>query len=413
MKISNSNSVFKLDFNENIVTKFISNFDFNENEIKDYCSFLDKYKIPYAKLLNCQVVDNILQVKQQLISGKSMSSYLYQHIAQGYKIDKNIKKLFNRFLKLYFDKIVKAHEIRVDCKLDNFIIKGNKLVLVDITPPLFINSRHSDKSFHYSNDVQIKNFLCYFLKPFILLGEESTLKEDIKYFVRELEIYLINHSIKSEQENDKFELRYKTILKFVNNQIDVGQFKEEFIKLKYNYLLDHPIVYYKKIHIVGGPCTGKTFLLNKLVNQSKFSTLSLDNIFWKSNSFKEKEDKKVRDEYLVNFINDNQNYIVEGSYYQDWLKSSFERADIIFVLKIDYKVMKKRIWRRFWRRKFHLENSSKKETFCSVRNLVKWSKDYNNKLKDNIDSGLLAEYSDKIVFLYNNIDIIQQLAYSL
>jgi len=172
---------------------------------------------------------------------------------------------------------------------------------------------------------------------------------------------------------------------------------------------------YNKIHIIGGPCTGKSYILDKLVNSDMdgniYSTLSLDDIFWKSDvdTFGIKENVDIRDKKLFDFLNNNYRYIVEGSYINEWIKPSLDRADMIFVLILEYDIVEKRILERFYKRKCGVEKSSKIETEQSINDLLLWAKTYPNKLNNSINDGILSRYTDKIVFLNDNMEICQYL----
>jgi adenylate kinase family enzyme len=377
-----------------------------------YCQLLDKYNIHYAKLLDCQVEDNCLIAKQERIIGQSISNYLYQHIADGYVIDDKIRGLYVNLLEYYFTKILNAsYDIRVDCKLHNLMFNKNKIILVDITPPLFSSDHEIDKSFHYSTDVQIKQVVSYFLKPFILLSNEESLKDNTNWFVKKLEKYLDRYGIKSDNHNDKFYTRFNILTKYNNGEIDFDQLKTQFKSANHNSLIGKPIPKYDKIHIIGGPCAGKSYIVDRLVDKTVYCTMSLDDIYWKNNieTFGVKEDQDVRDQKLIEFVSNNDKYIVEGSYINEWLKPSLDRADTIFVIGTEYNKIKKVLWKRFWRRKFGLEKTSKKETIKSIRELIKWARQYQSKLDNSINDGVLSKYKDKIVLLNNNIEIYQYL----
>lgn len=101
-------------------------------------------------------------------------------------------------------------------------------------------------------------------------------------------------------------------------------------------------------------------------------------------------------------------FILEGSYLKDWVYDLFEKCEKIFVIKLSYKVQKKRIIRRFLRRKFGIEKSNCRETIKSIRQLLNWSKDYAKNL-DLFVNGATEKYGEKIVIVKDSDAILKQL----
>jgi hypothetical protein len=83
-----------------------------------------------------------------------------------------------------------------------------------------------------------------------------------------------------------------------------------------------------------------------------------------------------RDAKLMS-ITDEATWIIEGVYYR-WLRPSFERADIIFVLRPNVFVRDWRILKRFVSRKFGIM-PTKKESVLDLYSLIEWNHKYNGK----------------------------------
>ena len=120
---------------------------------------------------------------------------------------------------------------------------------------------------------------------------------------------------------------------------------------------------FRKIHIIGGPGSGKSYMANLISNQINIKNYDLDDIFWdnSSNIFGSRADVRIRDINLQNILLNN-SWIIEGVYY-GWLSASFDKADIIIVLKINVYTRDWRIITRFLKRKIGLIQCNKKETF--------------------------------------------------
>ena len=150
-----------------------------------------------------------------------------------------------------------------------------------------------------------------------------------------------------------------------------------------------------KIHIIGGPGSGKSFLAEKLSKELGISHFDLDDLQWdnKSASYGVKRSPDERDRLLNDVLSYN-DWIIEGVYYA-WCQQCFADADRIYVLNVPrYKYMY-RIIRRFVRRKLGLEKG-KKENLKSLRELLKWADKYQKVNLVEIRK-LLMPYSDKVI----------------
>jgi adenylate kinase family enzyme len=150
-----------------------------------------------------------------------------------------------------------------------------------------------------------------------------------------------------------------------------------------------------KIHIIGGPGSGKTFLAEKLSKELGISHFDLDDLQWdnKSASYGVKRSPDERDRLLNNVLSHN-DWIVEGVYYA-WCQQCFADADRIYVLNVPRYKYRYRIIRRFVRRKLGLEKG-KKENLKSLRELLKWADKYQKANLVEIRK-LLIPYSDKVI----------------
>ncbi|MCC7574586.1 hypothetical protein KO361_03255 [Candidatus Woesearchaeota archaeon] len=147
---------------------------------------------------------------------------------------------------------------------------------------------------------------------------------------------------------------------------------------------------FKKIHIVGGPGSGKTTLSLTLSKEFGLPVFDLDNFYWKSDdySFKEKEDLIVRDNNLKKVLS-KKKWITEGVYF-NWAWHCFEKAEVIIFLEPGFLVSSFRIIKRFFMCKLGFEKRKKKELWINLFRLLVWNKIYTFKhiplLKEKIKS---------------------------
>ena len=149
-----------------------------------------------------------------------------------------------------------------------------------------------------------------------------------------------------------------------------------------------------KIHIIGGPGSGKTFLAEKLSKELGISHFDLDDLQWdnKSASYGVKRSPDERDRLLNNVLSHN-DWIIEGVYYA-WCQQCFVVADRIYLLRVPRYKYRYRIIRRFLRRKLGLEQG-KKETLKSVSQLLKWADKYQTENLVEIQKRLLP-FAEKV-----------------
>ena len=127
-----------------------------------------------------------------------------------------------------------------------------------------------------------------------------------------------------------------------------------------------------KIHIIGGPESGKTYLANEFSGNFGKPHFDLDELQWdnQSGDYGTKRDPNERDALLDKILQQD-DWIIEGVYYS-WCRKCSEQADRIYLLSVPRHIYRYRIIRRFIRRKIGLEKG-KKETLKSLTALLKWA----------------------------------------
>lgn len=130
-----------------------------------------------------------------------------------------------------------------------------------------------------------------------------------------------------------------------------------------------------KLHIIGGPGSGKSYIARHLAERYAIPVLDLDEIFWDhcEQDYGARADPEERDAQLSRFVR-KESWIVEGVYHR-WLAPSFKEADRIFVLTPPLWIRQVRLIRRFFRGKIGLDRC-KKETYRGQLELMAWNRKY-------------------------------------
>ncbi len=133
---------------------------------------------------------------------------------------------------------------------------------------------------------------------------------------------------------------------------------------------------YHRIHVLGGPSSGKSFVAAKIAARYGMEAYDLDELFWDpaAPTYGVRADPEKRDQALAALVR-QEAWVIEGAYYK-WLTPSFERAELILLLTPS-------VWLRDWRllKRFALQllgrsSSKKKETFISLFELMQWNHTY-------------------------------------
>ena len=133
-----------------------------------------------------------------------------------------------------------------------------------------------------------------------------------------------------------------------------------------------------RIHIIGGPGSGKSFVAAELSCRLGVPAYDLDDLFWDSSALEYgvRSDAAERNRRLA-AIAAQDGWIIEGVYY-GWLAPSFEAADIIIELTPPIWVRHWRVIRRFALRKLG-RTPSKHESLFDLWRLLRWSHAYDRR----------------------------------
>lgn len=149
-----------------------------------------------------------------------------------------------------------------------------------------------------------------------------------------------------------------------------------------------------KIHIIGGPGSGKTFLADNLSRQLGIPHYDLDDLQWDNAAgYGTKRDAQERDALLRQILQ-QEDWIIEGVYHK-WCGQCFADADRIYLLEVSRCRYRTRILWRYFRRKLGLEKG-KKESLRSLTALLRWADNYQNVQLPEIRNKLTS-YSFKVI----------------
>ena len=159
-----------------------------------------------------------------------------------------------------------------------------------------------------------------------------------------------------------------------------------------------------RIHIIGGPGSGKSYVAAKLAERFGIIAHDLDDLFWDSTapSYGVRADSSERDRQLAGIVS-HDGWIIEGVYYQ-WLAPSFDAADYIVALTPSVWVRHWRVVRRFLLRKFG-RVPSKRESLADLWHLLRWSHAYD---RDNLVRArkLIADLGSELIACRTFDDIL-------
>ena len=134
----------------------------------------------------------------------------------------------------------------------------------------------------------------------------------------------------------------------------------------------------RRIHIVGGPGSGKTSTAARLARFYGIPAIDLDKLFWQeaSGGYGTKAAPEERDAALQAIL-EQPAWITEGVY-QSWVGRCFEEADVVLIMNTPVWLRHWRILIRFVKRWLGLEQS-KHESLADLFQLLRWNHAYDRK----------------------------------
>ena len=157
-----------------------------------------------------------------------------------------------------------------------------------------------------------------------------------------------------------------------------------------------------KILIFGIVASGKTTLAAKLSEKMDIPYFEGDCIAWGFPN--EKRYKRTNEEQaeIIENINKNDNWIVEGTY-RESQKILYEYADKIIFLDTPLHVRKFRIILRFIKQQLGIEKSHYKSDITMLKLMFQWTKDFETHKREHIDR--LLKYKDKLIWVKSSKEL--------
>ena len=127
-----------------------------------------------------------------------------------------------------------------------------------------------------------------------------------------------------------------------------------------------------RIHLIGGPGSGKSYAAGRLSAQFGVPAYDLDDLFWARPTVR--AEPAVRDRELAAIVA-RDGWIIEGVYY-GWLAPSFAAADIILALTPSIAIRQWRVMKRYARWKVGQMPPYKDPSWVGLWRLLRWGHTY-------------------------------------
>ena len=126
-----------------------------------------------------------------------------------------------------------------------------------------------------------------------------------------------------------------------------------------------------KIYIIGPVGSGKTTLSKKISQKYKIKYYELDKVIWNDDLGVKRSQNVINN--MFNDIISTESWIIEDVG-RDIFKSAYEKADIIYYIKLNEARLYSRIIKRWIKQKLRLESYNYKPTFKNLLEMFKWAK---------------------------------------
>lgn len=158
-----------------------------------------------------------------------------------------------------------------------------------------------------------------------------------------------------------------------------------------------------KIRIIGACGSGKSYIARELSKKYGVDYYETDNLVWDRNGENLRYSLEVRDAQLEEIL-DKPSWILEGVHYK-WGQESFEKADLIVILRPNRVFRDLRVITRFIKTRLGFEQANYKQSFKNLYVMIfEWNRGYDQEAIHRIIE-LTNNFSDRRVILKNNKEL--------
>ncbi|KAA0546699.1 DNA topology modulation protein FlaR [Bacillus sp. BGMRC 2118] len=157
------------------------------------------------------------------------------------------------------------------------------------------------------------------------------------------------------------------------------------------------VLVYKRIRVIGSVASGKTTLSKQLSTKLHIPYYELDNVVWKRTAYGDVRHTDEERDAMMQSITQSEQWIIEGVHSGEWVKCSFEKADVIILLNPHFFVRDGRIIKRFIRQMFGIEGSHYKPTIEMFFKMFKWNRQFEKEYEQLVEQ--LSQFDDKLVMI--------------
>lgn len=162
-----------------------------------------------------------------------------------------------------------------------------------------------------------------------------------------------------------------------------------------------------KIRIIGACGSGKSYIARTLSKKYQINYFETDNFVWDRTLSNCRYPNDIRDKKLNEIVMTDA-WIIEGVHHK-WGVESFEKADLIFIIKPNKYVRNFRVIQRFIRTRLGLEQSNYKQSFKNLYEMIFiWNKGFDKEsIKEIME---LTDGIGKRFIVKDNKEIIKYIA---
>ncbi|HBS46146.1 MAG TPA: hypothetical protein DEA91_19770 [Paenibacillus sp.] len=158
-----------------------------------------------------------------------------------------------------------------------------------------------------------------------------------------------------------------------------------------------------KIRIIGACGSGKSYIARELSKKYGVDYYQTDNLVWDRSAQNLRYSAEARDAQLEEILG-KPSWILEGAHYK-WGHESFEKADLIIILKPNKVVRDLRVFTRFIKTRLGFEQANYKQSFKNLYVMIfEWNRGYDQEAIHKIIE-LTNTLSDKRVIVKNKQEL--------